>query len=125
MSNLQLAPSVPKQAPGGPFGGGPPPEPKGNLRPLLDLLGIDWPDNQIVWDAYSPHPQLGITDPEVVFVGKGSGAKDAFNESQPISAGLQEVVMLFPGLVRPKGSPALKFIPLLRTDELGGTAQVG
>ncbi|HEV3167002.1 MAG TPA: Gldg family protein, partial [Isosphaeraceae bacterium] len=123
--NLQLAPLVPKQPPGGPFGGGPPPEPKGNIRPLLDLLGVDWPEDQIVWDPYSPHPQLGIEDPEVVFVGRGSGAAEAFNPNQAISSGLQEVVMLFPGLLRPsaKGSPALKFEPLLSTSNAGGVLQ--
>jgi ABC-2 type transport system permease protein len=118
--NLQIAPAVPKQPPGGMFGGGQPPEPKGNLRPLLDLLGVDWPDDQIVWAPYSPHPQLGIEDPEVVFVGQGSGATEAFNPGQIITSGLQELVMLFPGQLRAKGSPALKFIPLVRTNDSGG-----
>jgi len=118
--NLQLAPSVPKMPPGGPFGGGPPPEPKGSLIRLLDLLGVDWPENEIVWNPYNPHPQLGLEDPEVVFVGRGD-TPDAFNPDQAISAGLQEIVMLFPGMLRAKGSPALKFIPLLRTSNGGGT----
>jgi gliding motility-associated transport system permease protein/gliding motility-associatede transport system auxiliary component len=121
MRNPQLSPSVPKQPPGGPFGGGPPPEPKGSLRALLDLLGIEWPDNLIVWNPYNPHPQLGIDAPEIVFVGQGSGATNAFNPNQAISSGLQEVVLLFPGLLRSSGSPALKFIPLISTNNLGGT----
>ena len=36
--NPSLSPELPKQPPGGPFGGGQPPEPKGNLRRLLDLV---------------------------------------------------------------------------------------
>ncbi len=100
--NPSLSPELPKQPPGGPFGGGQPPEPKGNLRELLDLCGIDWPTTEIVWNAYNPHPKLADlqSTPEIVFIGKGSGARDAFNEEQSASAGLQEIVALFPGLFR-------------------------
>src|SRR3954452_2199816 len=34
MVNPALAIELPKMPPGGPMGGGPPPEPKGNLQPL-------------------------------------------------------------------------------------------
>ena len=97
--NPQLSPELPKMPPGGPFGGGPPPEPKGDLRPLLDLVGLDWPTTEIVWNVYNPHPKLADlqSTPEIVFIGKGSGAPDAFNADQSASAGLQEIVTLFPG----------------------------
>jgi ABC-2 type transport system permease protein len=118
----ELSPEVPKQAPGGPFGGGQPPEPKGNLRPLLDLVGLEWPSVDIVWNGYNPHPQLADLPPEIVFIGKGSGAKDAFNSEQIASSELQEVVAIFPGLLRPKsGGSGPEFIPLLRTGNAGGT----
>ena len=43
--NPSLSPELPKQPPGGPFGGGQPPEPKGNLqgpaRPVRDRLADD------------------------------------------------------------------------------------
>jgi ABC-2 type transport system permease protein len=117
-----LSPEVPKMPPGGPFGGGQPPEPKGNLRPLLDLVGIEWPSVDIVWNAYNPHPQLADLPPEIVFIGKGSGAKDAFNPEQIASSELQEIVTIFPGLLRPKsGGSGPEFIPLLRTGNAGGT----
>jgi ABC-2 type transport system permease protein len=122
--NPSIAPEVPRMPPGGPFGGGQPPEPKGNLRPFLDLIGIEWPSSEIVWNAYNPHPKLADlqSTPEIVFIGKGSGAKDAFNDEQSASAGLQEVVALFPGLLRPKGvGSGAEFTPLLRTGETGGT----
>ena len=121
MDNPQLSPEVPKQSPGGPFGGGPPPEPKGDLRPLLDLVGIDWPTTEIVWNTYNPHPQLADLPPEIVFIGRGSGAEDAFNPDQIISSGLQEVVMLFPGLLRSKAGSGPEFTPLLTTNASGGT----
>ena len=102
VDNPAISPEVPKQPPGGPFGGGPPPEPKGNLRPLLDLVGLDWPSTEIVWNPYNPHPQLAMLDPEIVFIGKGSGQEGSFNSDQIATSGLQEVVMLFPGLLRPR-----------------------
>ena len=121
VENPQNSPEVPKQPPGGMFGGGQPPEPKGDLHPLLDMLGIDWPTTDIVWNAYNPHPQLADLPPEVVFIhpGKG-GAEDAFNEKQGATKGLQEIVMLFPGLLRAKGASP-EFTPLLRTNDSGGT----
>jgi ABC-2 type transport system permease protein len=120
VENPQISPEVPKQPPGGMFGGGPPPEPKGDLHPLLDMIGIDWPNTEIVWNAYNPHPQLAELPPEVVFIHTGrGGAADAFNEKQVATSGLQEVVMLFPGLLRARGASP-EFTPLLRTNEAGG-----
>ncbi|QEH36375.1 ABC-type uncharacterized transport system [Aquisphaera giovannonii] len=119
--NPQLAPEVPKMPPGGMFGGGPPPEPKGNLKPLLDLIGLDWPSTEIVWNRYNPIPQLAMLEPEIVFLGKGGGNEDAFNGKDPITSGLQQMVTIFPGLLRPKaGGAGPEFTPLLRTDESGG-----
>jgi len=122
--NPGMSPELPKMPPGGPFGGGPPPEPKGDLRGLLDLIGIDWPSSEIVWNVYNPHPKLADlqSTPEIVFIGKGSGAADAFNPEHSASAGLQEIVTLFPGLLRPKaGGSGPEFTPLLRTGTTGGT----
>jgi ABC-2 type transport system permease protein len=121
VDNPQNSPEVPKAPPGGPFGGGQPPEPKGNLQPLLDLIGLDWPTTEIVWNEYNPMPQLAELPPEVVFISKGSGAAEPFNRDQIISSGLQEVVLLFPGLLRPRSGAGPEFTPLLRTDNRGGT----
>ena len=121
--NPSMSPELPKMPPGGPFGGGQPPEPKGDLRPLLDLVGLDWPTTEVVWNVYNPHPKLADlqSTPEIVFIGKGSGAPDAFNEDQSASAGLAEIVTLFPGMLRPKAGSGPEFIPLLRTGNTGGT----
>ena len=100
--------------PGGPFGGGPPPEPKGNLRPLLDLVGLDWPSTEIVWNPYNPHPQLADLPPEIVFIGQRQRcrATPSTPSRSPVS-GLQEIVTLFPGLLRPRsGGSGPEFIPL-------------
>jgi ABC-2 type transport system permease protein len=120
IDNPQISPEVPKQPPGGPFGGGPPPEPKGDLRPFLDLIGLDWPTTLIVWNPYNPIPQLQLP-PEVVFIAPSSGATDAFDPKDPASSGLQQLVTLFPGLLRPKGGGGIDFTALLRTSDEGGT----
>jgi ABC-2 type transport system permease protein len=118
--NPQIAPEVPKQPPGGMFGGGPPPEPKGDLHPLLDMLGIEWPTTDIVWNPYNPHPQMADLPFEVVFVHSGKGgAEDAFAKKQAATSGLQEMVLIFPGLLRAKGASP-EFTPLLRTNDSGG-----
>ena len=92
------------------------------------MIGLDWPSSEIVWNVYNPHPKLSDlqSTPEIVFIGKGSGAADAFNSEQSASAGLQEMVTLFPGLLRPKsGGSGPEFIPLLRTGPSGGTIPWG
>ncbi|MGO4883559.1 MAG: Gldg family protein [Bryobacteraceae bacterium] len=80
---------------------------KANLRPLMDILGVSWPTNRIAWDNYNPHPQLRSLPKEVIFVGKG------FNQKDPITAGLQEVVLLYSGVLKSAGSGP--FVPLLKT----------
>src|SRR6202042_2379373 len=96
---------------------------KGDLRPLLDLIGLDWPTTEVVWNVYNPHPKLADlqSTPEIVFIGPGSGADDAFNSEQSASAGLQKIVTLFPGMLRPKAGAGPEFTPLLRTGAVGGT----
>jgi ABC-2 type transport system permease protein len=88
---------------------------KVNLKPLLDLLGVTWQTNRIAWDNYNPHPQLKSLPKEFVFVGKG------FNGKEAVSAGLQEVVLLYPGILRSTGST--KFTPLLETTSDSGVVR--
>lgn len=119
MSNPDISPDLPKKPPGGMFGGGPPPEPKGSLRPLMDALALDWPQSQIVWNPYNPHPMLQLPR-ELVFIGPGSGADEPFNPKQSATSGLQEVLMFYGGYLRSKGGDGPDFIPLLQTNDRGG-----
>ena len=90
---------------------------------MLDTIGLDWPTSEIVWNVYNPHPKLADlqSTPEIVFIGTGSGEPDAFNAEQSASAGLQEIVTLFPGELRPKAGSGPEFTPLLKTGSTGGT----
>lgn len=112
-----LVPSEPRRPPGGMFAQGPQPEPKGRLQPLLDAIGISWPSSEIVWNNFNPHKQLQVP-PEIIFIDRSENPS-AFGRD-PICAGLQEVVMIVPGELRPTAGAKTEFLPLLRTDELGG-----
>lgn len=123
-TRYQLSPEIPRQNPGGMFGGGPPPEPKGDLTGLLRVLGIDWPTNQVVWNPYNPHPLMEFPR-EFVFITGNSGDSNTrpFNPKQSAVSGLQEVAMLFPGYFRPRGGSGPDFIPLVETNEDGGVVE--
>ncbi|MCS6952727.1 MAG: Gldg family protein [Bryobacterales bacterium] len=87
------------------------PEPRANLTPLLELLGIEWRSNRIAWDDYNPHPQLRTLPKEIVFVKQ-------FNPQDAVTAGLQEVVLLYPGALTARaGAPVT---PLLETTPSSG-----
>ena len=120
MVDPSLAPEEPRAAPGGMFGGGPQPEPKGDLRPLLELINLDWPADQIVWNPDNP-TKLADLPPEILFVHRNAGAKDAFNPKEAASSGLQEVVLMFAGQLQERGGRSPRFTPLLATNDAGGT----
>jgi ABC-2 type transport system permease protein len=79
-------------------------------------LGVSWQTNRIAWDSYNPHPQLKSLPKEVVFVGKG------FHQKDPITAGLQEVVLLYPGVLKSQGGAP--FVPLLQTSGDSGVSRI-
>ncbi|MEX1095639.1 MAG: Gldg family protein [Planctomycetales bacterium] len=123
---LQLAPRQPKPRPGGMFGQmGPPPETKadnGEATTLLSALGIAWDNGEIVWDDAAPHPQFAdLIDPENVFITAGNNASDSsFNQSSPITSGLQEILAIYPGRVREREGSKTNFSPLLYTSAKSG-----
>ena len=126
-SRGQLAPDQPKPSPGGRgamFGGQPPGEPKGDLHRLIDGLGFRWPSDDLVGDQWNPHRKLQYLPRDIVFVGPGSGNRDAFNPADPISSGLQEVAFIIPGRVEARADLAtVKFTPLLSASRQSSTLQ--
>ncbi len=121
--NLGLAPSEQPGANQNPFmrQGQPPPEPKGNIQKLLSDLGIRWDAMTIVWDNYNPHPDLAHLPPEIVFVGKGNENPESFNQENQASAGMQEMVFLYPGQIDKAAETNYTFTPLLRSGRLSGS----
>ena len=97
--------------------------PKGDIKKLWNLLGVDFAADTIVWQKYNPYPKFSQFPDEFVFVDKGAGVDEPFNVEEPVSSGLQQVLFPFPGSVRKLGSEkVLKITPLAVTaDKATGT----
>ena len=133
----------PRRPPGGmnPMMGRQPPPPKGNRTMLWDALGVIFDEQNIIRQDYNPYPKVQQfnRDKEFVFVGKGAlkdesvGGKDGeetdgiegdvFNQENPISSKLQQLLFPFPGSISrlPSSSTDFEFITLVRTGTKTGT----
>lgn len=118
--DLSLSPAAAEAPPSSPFQQPAAPTPQVNLNPLLEALGIEWQKDRIVWDSYNPHPQLRQLSEEIVFVGKGSQAPMPFEESEEMTSGLQEVVMLYGGALKARAGDEAGFVPLMMTGANSG-----
>ena len=100
----------------------------GKATPLVDLLGIEWVFDQIVWDNTSLylHPEYEkLLREEIISVSSQSGNPKAFDPDSPITNSLQEVMLFFSGSIKerelPKGQEKrLEFRPLLSTGRSSG-----
>ncbi|MDX1945329.1 MAG: Gldg family protein [Pirellulaceae bacterium] len=124
---------------GGMFGmGGGAPQPKGDIKALWDVLGIQTTGAAsvgsgqvpatIVWQAFNPYPKFqvsGIT-PELVFIREDApGAKNVFNPAEPVVAGFEELLLPFPTGLAPQDGAKTKFTELVVTSpEISGTITV-
>jgi ABC-2 type transport system permease protein len=86
----------------------------------MQSIGVRFDPSLITWDNYNPHPDLGALPPEIIFVGEGNRAVEAFASANPASAGLQELVMMYPGHIY-SARTDFRFQPLLYTGQISGT----
>lgn len=127
-----LDPSVPgtaqpKRPPMNPFGmGGGPPEPKGDIGKLWELLGIEFVDRDVVWQKFNPLPEItSFNDvPEFVFVQRDQEHPKAFNAADPVSAGLQRVLFVFAGAIDPLNASDLNHAELAVADRETGLVEI-
>jgi ABC-2 type transport system permease protein len=98
--------------------------PKGDIRPLWDMLGVEFFPNEVIWQSYNPFPKLARLPKEFVFVDKGCGAEEAFSDSDPISSKLQHILFPYPGSIAQRRTSPLKFTPLVTTGRESGTVEV-
>ena len=100
------------------------PGPRGDVRQWMRDLGVDWEPTRILWDGYNPHPDLSHMPSEVVFLGAGNENPETFNPGVDVVRDLQELVLLYPGFLRPvtgpDADPEIEFEPLLRTGVVSG-----
>jgi ABC-2 type transport system permease protein len=115
----------------GMFGGGGP-EPKGDPEQLWRLLGVRMisdraSGDQVIWQNYAPEQSVrSMQDPQWVFIDKGNGSPTPFNEDLPISAGLNQLLLLYPGGITKADDSKLKFEQILSTGVgNSGTASAG
>ena len=131
----------PKQPPGQMALMRQPPEPKGNLAPLWNLLGIKLvgvapkqsgfglpqaaEQAAIVWQDYTPHPEDGELQNEYVWITPACNESgEPFNNDQPISSGLQKLLFLYPGAIEDVGSDVDRtFTPLISLGRRTGIVQ--
>ncbi|MFO0917854.1 MAG: Gldg family protein [Planctomycetaceae bacterium] len=124
--NPGLAPKQPKQKPGGPMGGGPPPEQKadgGRATSLVNLLGIQWNYDEIVWDSTlkTLHPEFAdVVREEMIAISRESGNAKAFSPDSKVTSGLQELLAFFSGTLAKREDSKLDFTPLLVTGVQSG-----
>jgi len=110
----------PRQPPNNMFMQQQPPLPKGNIMALWNMLGVNFPGNEVVWQDYNPYPRIAEIPPEFVWVSPAAGGNEAFSASSPVTAGLQQVLAPFPGSVTPREGATTAFAPLLKTGPRAG-----
>jgi ABC-2 type transport system permease protein len=117
-----------KRPPGGMmgmFGGGAPPEPKGDISKLWNLLGVEMYGDEIVWQEFNPEPKLGDIEPEWIFIDEGlaeggHGTLHPFDPDDEISKGMRQVLFLVPGSFKPAADSKLDFNKLAVTGRDSG-----
>jgi ABC-2 type transport system permease protein len=120
--NIGLSPILPAEAQSNPFqrNQGAQPQPKGSIDVFMRTIGVNWNPSMVIWDSYNPHPDLSPLQQEIIFVGPGNKNAEAFNQSNPISSGLQELVLIYPGNLDTPTDGSLNYEPLLQTGRLSG-----
>lgn len=123
-----------KQPPGGMFGGGGPPPEKCDIRKLWNVLGIEvrgvpgvdglfQPD--LVWHQYNPYRKIEESgqwnDLWVIVRKQALGGDKSFNDDNPITKGLDELLFIYAGNVEPAKQSSLKFQKLVSTGIQAGT----
>ncbi len=123
VNDLSLSPSEEAGADVNPFmrNRGPQPEPKGDIDGFMREIGVRWQTQQVIWDTYNPHPDLANLPPEVVFIGSGNNNPESFNPRYTATAGLQELVLLFPGTIERAVDSPYSFEKLVQTGTMSGS----
>ena len=126
-------PKMPPGGMGGMFGGGGGPQPKGDMKKLWNMLGLEVPGEtsmmglfapDIVWQEFNPYWKLdlpAIVDNFVFCRREAPGGENSINDDSPITSGLTEICFPVPGAVKPDKTSDLKFQKLATTGDAAGT----
>ncbi len=116
------------------FGGGGQ-QPKGDMRPLWKLLGIEIPgapsmatggiSPDLCWQRYNPYPVLQsmqqFSDEWIFVTDSSPGAVNALSSESEITKDLSQVMLLYGGVILPIKDGSTTVTPLLTTGEASGT----
>ena len=107
----------------------------GTASTLFSALGVQWKNGTAVWNMEDPHPgfdvmwppYLGQNWPEyygqqdraMVYIKDGM-TEQAFNAEDTVSAGLQELLMFYPGSIMEGSGSKYDFTPLATTGMASG-----
>ncbi|MCA9175289.1 MAG: Gldg family protein [Planctomycetales bacterium] len=113
------------------IGGGP--QPKGDIRQLWDLLGIQAPGTpggpsgfqpDIVWQSFNPYPKLeeaaNVNDSWVFASTQSPNGENSISMGDKITSNLTELFFPMPGAIEKKTGSNLKFTPLVSTNSVSG-----
>ncbi len=110
----------------------------GFAGPLNKALGIEWNTGQTAYSLLDPHPnfrgdwpqerfgpswpkQYGPYEKAFNYV-KNQDDVEAINQTSPITAGLNELLMIYPGSISKSDDSKLTFEPLLTTGKNSGVS---
>lgn len=100
-------------------------EPKGDINQLWRLLGVRIDGANTVFQDYLPYPQAGsFTDANWVFVDEGNGAAQPMSSESEITAGLDQMLFLFPGAIERADGAKTEMHPLAVTGGASGVSRV-
>ncbi|MEW4488703.1 Gldg family protein [Thalassoglobus sp. JC818] len=119
---LQGAPLEAKPSPGGGMFGmqqqqGEPKADNGLATSLLDAMGLRWDVTESLFDLTNPHPRYANVFPkELIFLADTEEDPESQQiPDNPISSGLQEMIVFYPGFIERDPNTQLEFIELLRS----------
>jgi ABC-2 type transport system permease protein len=97
----------------------------GTASKILRAIGVDWNNGAAAWGIDDPHPNFkaefrgnrwpeyyGPYEKAMVFV-RNHGDVQAFSPKSPVSSGLKELLMFYPGSLRKSTDSDLNFQPLV------------
>jgi ABC-2 type transport system permease protein len=117
---------------GGMMGMMQPPQEKGDIQQLWDLLGIDVPADpggmmgltpKLAWQDFNPYSDLesrGVPDEWIFASVNSDGGADSINPKHDATAGIKEILFPVPGMIQEKPSNELEFTKLVTTGTSAG-----
>ncbi|MGY8749123.1 MAG: DUF7088 domain-containing protein [Pirellulales bacterium] len=108
----------------------------GSASKLMRAIGVKWNSGAAAWGVDDPHPGFKPTWPEYigsrwpeyygpqdkafVFI-RNRGENNAFDPSHPISSGLKELLMFYPGSISKSADSGFDFVPLVSLGTQSGS----